>query len=73
MNIFIAILFGHFADVHAMQSKLKSKTGCEVHEEVFNFELNDHLWKQMKRIKYIFSEPKIGEYFFKNHPLSVFK
>lgn len=64
VNLFIAILFGHFADVHAMQSKLKSKTGYEVHEdEVFNFELNDHLWKQMKRIKHIFSEPKIGEYF----------
>ncbi|XP_034302777.2 uncharacterized protein [Magallana gigas] len=60
VNLFIAILFGHFADVHAMQSKLKSKTGNEVlDDEVFNFELNDHLWKQMKRIKHIFSEPKI--------------
>lgn len=64
VNLFISIMFGHFADVHAMQSKLKSKTGYEDHQdEVFNFELNEHLWKQMNRIKNIFSEPKIGEYF----------
>ena len=63
INLFISILFGHFADVQAMQSKHR-KQGCVVPSEkvdVFDFELNEHLWKQVDRIKEVFTKPKISK------------
>lgn len=62
INLFIAIMFGHFADVQAMQ-KTQAEDGESKkidNDMAFDFELNQHVWKQLDSIIHVFSPKKVG-------------
>ncbi|XP_061188668.1 uncharacterized protein LOC133196830 [Saccostrea echinata] len=62
INLFIAILFSHFAYVQALQKKLNTQEHDKKKEKIedtFDFELNAHVWRQLDRITHIFLERKV--------------